>query len=423
MWSIVIININLYMNKLIIGTLVAIILIGGWYIVAQQSGGTGGGTGVLELISENNFDFGEILMTGGFVRHNFTLKNTGDGPVTIQNAETSCACTTANIINQDGDPIGPFGMVGGGHTPNPKISMKVLPGEEITVEAIYDPLKHGPDATGEIIREVFIATDSGNEVSMKFRGVGVKKFTKVSGPSLMFTNKEYDFGMVKQSQGTLTAEFTVVNNGSETVVIDALPASCACTQASIDKKEIAVGESATITVAFDANLHPEPDGRFFKTIEIVSNVSPLPELKVYANVEYDLGMSKLKLQDHDEVDEHTEEAYGHSGAGFESISSTELASMLLDKDFTLIDVHIPEQEHVPGTDYMISYEDVDAIASVIPSKNSKVILYCRSGNMSKRTAKGLVEKGYTNVFELNEGMNEWISEGRDTLPKGSVNNL
>ncbi|MBL4644506.1 MAG: DUF1573 domain-containing protein, partial [Candidatus Pacebacteria bacterium] len=385
--------------------------------------GPGSGTGVLEVISENDFDFGEILMQGGFVRHNFTLKNTGDGPITIQNAETSCACTVANIVNQDGDALGPFGMQGGGHTPNPKINMEILPGEEVVVETIYDPLKHGPDATGEIIREVFLSTDAGTEVSLKFRGVGVKEFTKVTGPSLIFTNKEYDFGLVKQSQGIVTTEFTVVNNGTETVIVNSLPASCECTQASIDKKVIGVGESATITVAFDANLHPEPDGRFFKTIELVSNVVPSPEFRMYANVEYDLGMDKLKLQEHDEVDDHIEEVDGHSGAGFKSISSAELENMLANKDFTLIDVHIPGQEHVPGTDYMISYEDIEKVASVIPSKNSKVVLYCRSGNMSKRTAKGLVEMGYTNVIELGDGMNEWISENRETVPKGSISNL
>lgn len=413
------------MNKITIGIVALLVIIGGWFMINNQSNNQSktpesSGNGKLELISQNDFNFGEILMEGGFMRHNFTLKNTGDGPITVQNAETSCACTTANIISSDGNSEGPFGMQGGAHKPNPKISMKVLPGEEITVEAIYNPLKHGPDATGEIVREIFLSTDSGEKVALKFRGVGVKKFTKVEGPSLMFNNKEYDFGVVKQSQGIVTTEFEVVNNGTETVVIDSLPASCACTQASIDKKEIAPGESATIKVSLDANLHEEPKGRFFKTVEIVSNIKPSPELKIYANVKYDLGIEKLKLKSHDKIDEHTQKSDGHNGAGFESISSSKLSEMLQNKDFIMMDVHIPEQEHIPGTDYVIPYDEIDKIAAKIPNKNAKVVLYCRSGGMSKQTAKALAERGYSNILELENGLNEWKAEGKDVLPKGSI---
>ncbi len=410
------------MEKITIAVLALVIIVGGWFFLSKKSTPATSGTGVLEVV-DGDFDFGEILMTGGFVKHNFIVKNTGDGPVKIINAETSCACTTADIFSASGEKSGPFGMVGPSHKPNPKIGMEVLPGEEITIEAVYDPLKHGPDATGKIVRDIFLKTDTNQEVSMKFRGNGVKKFSQSEGPSIRFNNKEYDFGVVKQSQGVVNTEFEIVNNGTETVVIDSLPASCECTKATIDKKEIAPGEKAIIKVAFDANLHLEPSGRFFKTIEVVSNVKPSPELKIYVNMDYDLGEDKLKLKEHDGVDEHTKEADGHSGLGFKSISSDDLSGMLGNKDFTLIDVHIPEQEHVPGTDYMISYDEVDKIASVIPSKNSKVVLYCRSGGMSKKAAKELAKMGYTNIFELKNGMNEWKASKKDTLPKGSIKNI
>jgi len=417
------------LKKIIIGTLVLIVVIGGWFILSQQSqnnktSNTSNGTGVLKLVSENNFNFGEILMTGGFVRHNFTLKNTGDGPITITSAESSCSCTSANIINAKGDKVGPFGMVMSGvRNSNPRINMKILPGEEVTVEAIYNPLKHGINATGEIVREIFVKTDNGSEVSMQFRGDGVKEFSKVEGPSLRFNNKEHDFGTIKQSQGVVETKFPVINNGTETVVIKSLPASCACTTASIDKKSIAPGESAMITVKFDANLHQEPSGRFFKTIEVVSNIKPTPKLKIYADVNYDLGIDKLKLQNHEEIDGHTEKIDGHNGTGFTSISSNELSTELKNKNFILIDVHTPEQKHIPGTDYMIAYNDINKIISAIPNKNSKVILYCRSGSMSKRVAKELVTKGYTNVIDLSNGLNGWISENKPTVPKGSIKRI
>lgn len=301
------------MNKTIISIIGIIALAGGIFYITNNNSSennsgqqlAASGTGVLEVV-ENDFDFGEILMTGGLVKHNFTVRNVGDGPIRIIGAKTSCMCTTANIFDANGEVFGPFGM-GGAHGANPKIDMEVLPGEEIVVEAVYDPLAHGPDATGKIVREIVLSTNTNKEISLKFRGENVKQFSKVKGPSLAFNNMEHDFGVVKQSQGIVETTFEVLNNGTETVVVDSLPTSCECTKASIDKKEIAVGESATITVTFDANLHPEPEGRFFKTIEVVSNIKPSPEIKVYLKMDYDLGLDKLKLQEHNEIDEHTEE--------------------------------------------------------------------------------------------------------------------
>lgn len=258
--------------------------------------------GVLEVV-ENNFNFGEILIDGGLMRRNFTVRNTGDELVKIQNISTSCACTIANIYNEAGEKQGPFGMVGPAHKPNPKIAMEILPGEEIVVEAVYDPLAHGPDATGRIMREIFLSTNTNANLSLKFMGDVVKQFSKTTGPSLEFNNTEYDYGIVRQSQGIVETTFEVVNNGTETVIVDSLPTSCACTEASIDKKEIATGEKATITVAFDANLHAEPEGRFFKTIEVISNINPSPQLKIYVNMDYDLGVEQLKSQEHNEANE------------------------------------------------------------------------------------------------------------------------
>lgn len=105
---------------------------------------------------------------------------------------------------------------------------------------------------------------------------------------------------------------------------------------------------------------------------------------------------------------------------FTSVSSEELEAMLEDEDFVFIDVHTPEQRHIPGTDYFISYNNTDAMTSVIEDKDAKVVLYCRSGSMSKIAAQELVDMGYTNVYELTGGLHDWNSKGRETLPEGSV---
>ena len=105
-------------------------------------------------------------------------------------------------------------------------------------------------------------------------------------------------------------------------------------------------------------------------------------------------------------------------AGYVSISAAQLVEMLDNEDVVLIDVHTPEQRHIPGTDKLISYRDVDAIAAVAQD-DKKLVLYCRSGSMSKIAAADLAERGYA-VYELNGGLNEWQAAGYETIPVGSV---
>ncbi|OHA51170.1 MAG: hypothetical protein A3A97_02765 [Candidatus Terrybacteria bacterium RIFCSPLOWO2_01_FULL_40_23] len=105
---------------------------------------------------------------------------------------------------------------------------------------------------------------------------------------------------------------------------------------------------------------------------------------------------------------------------YTSISSDELESMLADKDFIFIDVHTPEQEHIAGTDFVIPFDQTQKITSVLNNKNTKVVLYCRSGSMSKIAAQTLTDMGYSNVYELIGGLHDWISRGRKTVPIGSI---
>ncbi len=251
------------------------------------------------VILENNFDFGVIPMMSGKVNHIFELKNEGPEPVKIKKIYTSCMCTEA-FVTVGGKDYGSYGMPGhGGKSSNTNI--EALAGESVFIKAVFNPLAHGPDATGEILREIYLETNAEKEsnIVLKFSGNVVKEISKVQGPSLYIFKKEYDFGIVKQSRGIVSVDFEVINNGSEKVIVSSLPTSCACTSAKIDKKTINPGEKAVITVSFDSNLHEEPSARFFKTIEIISNINPAPQLKIYAEIDYDLGMDKLKNKTHD----------------------------------------------------------------------------------------------------------------------------
>ncbi|MBI5817247.1 MAG: DUF1573 domain-containing protein [Candidatus Yonathbacteria bacterium] len=130
-------------------------------------------------------------------------------------------------------------------------------------------------------------TTAGNEMAS----------TPVHGPHLTLAPEEYDFGKIRQSSGTVSKAFTVFNNGSEDVTIDEVLTSCSCTTAEIDKKLLRPGEQGTLTVVFDPNYHYEDDGRFFRTVTIKSNIhGKAPEVKIFVEVDYDLGKDALKFK-------------------------------------------------------------------------------------------------------------------------------
>ena len=93
---------------------------------------------------------------------------------------------------------------------------------------------------------------------------------------------------------------------------------------------------------------------------------------------------------------------------FKNISVQELKKML-DKaeDFVLIDVHIPEQKHIQGTDEFIPFNAIKENINKLPKKDRKIVVYCRTGPMSARVAKEMVEMGYTNVYNLEDGIVGW----------------
>ncbi len=101
-------------------------------------------------------------------------------------------------------------------------------------------------------------------------------------------------------------------------------------------------------------------------------------------------------------------------AAYQTMSIDELADVMADttRSYTVVNVHIPYEGEIEGTDYNIAYNNVDALTSALPDKNAPIILYCRSGNMSEQATRDLVELGYTQVYDVPGGMGAWQSSGR-----------
>lgn len=94
-----------------------------------------------------------------------------------------------------------------------------------------------------------------------------------------------------------------------------------------------------------------------------------------------------------------------------------LADIMADDDrsYIVVNVHIPYQGEIEGTNYNIAFNDIDALTEALPDKNTPIVLYCRSGNMSEQATQDLVELGYTQVYDVPGGMNAWQASGRSLV--------
>ena len=102
-----------------------------------------------------------------------------------------------------------------------------------------------------------------------------------------------------------------------------------------------------------------------------------------------------------------------NGGHWTNVTPDTLASMLAKKDFTLLNVKTPYIGEIAGTDLYIPYTDLTARASQLPvDKGARIVVYCRSGNESAIAAQTLIDLGYTNIDNLDGGMNAWTASGR-----------
>jgi rhodanese-related sulfurtransferase len=115
--------------------------------------------------------------------------------------------------------------------------------------------------------------------------------------------------------------------------------------------------------------------------------------------------------------EMTESGFPKNAAGYADINAQQLAEMLPERDFTLVNVHIPYEGELPQTDLFIAYNRIADNLDQLPDKDAPIVLYCRSGRMSREAATVLARLGYSNVMELNGGFIAWKAAGHELLNK------
>ena len=101
---------------------------------------------------------------------------------------------------------------------------------------------------------------------------------------------------------------------------------------------------------------------------------------------------------------------------FKNINIDKLEVLINENDVKLIDVRRPSEfnnghiENAINIDYYDgnfskSFDNLD--------KSQTIVLYCKSGRRSSKSAVKLVEKGFNNVYNLDGGFEAWTLKGND----------
>lgn len=99
------------------------------------------------------------------------------------------------------------------------------------------------------------------------------------------------------------------------------------------------------------------------------------------------------------------------------LSPEEFAAETAGGDRFVINVHIPDEGTIAGTDAKIPFDQIEQQGDELPrDRDAPLAVYCRTGTMSKVATATLAGMGYTDVVELRGGMVAWEAAGQSLLP-------
>ncbi len=105
----------------------------------------------------------------------------------------------------------------------------------------------------------------------------------------------------------------------------------------------------------------------------------------------------------------------------EAISAFTLKTMLKNKQFMLINVHVPYEGEIEQTDTFVAFDKMVEQSAFLPKdKNAPIVLYCKTGRMSLDALQTMRKMGYTNVRHLTGGMDAWQALGQEIMDLSTI---
>ncbi len=95
-------------------------------------------------------------------------------------------------------------------------------------------------------------------------------------PKIVFSEEEYDFGNINQGD-VVSHEYVIKNEGTENLILENIKATCGCTAAQPDKRELKPGESTKLKVTFDSAGRK---GIQKKYVYVFSNDTERPQVRL-----------------------------------------------------------------------------------------------------------------------------------------------
>ena len=96
--------------------------------------------------------------------------------------------------------------------------------------------------------------------------------------------------------------------------------------------------------------------------------------------------------------------------GYKNISQDEAKEMMDNGNVIILDVREKSEYdsgHIKGAVLLpVGNINAETAAKIIDNKESIVLVYCRSGNRSKKASATLAKLGYKNIYEFG-GINSW----------------
>ena len=109
---------------------------------------------------------------------------------------------------------------------------------------------------------------------------------------------------------------------------------------------------------------------------------------------------------------------GQATPGYRTLPPREVQALLAREKPFLLNVHVPDEGYLAGTNARIPYTEVVArVAELPPDRDAPLVVYCMTGRMSRIAAEELVRLGYRQVIDLDGGMVAWQAAGYAVLPE------